>query len=448
MLDPFADWTAFLASRPSSRPGSRSHSRPTSRPGSRFGSRPLSPVKAESQWMVVRSRPATPTSLVISDYLQQGLVPELDPISFSLSAPLFDVPFTPPEDISPILTLTLETLVKPQLDVFFVRIFPMMPVFPPSYTFSRLSDPHAIRCPDFVAMILSMSALSLIHPLMSHEMVEKVARAKKAKVLLDEACRLMARWDHGSKVTLEAIMANYLMFGTLFELGHTGPARLRLKEAVHLGAEMCLDRVESYQGLELYERKRRLRMYWVLAVTERYVSPEWARLTCRAYALQRSGGVVFNGSIKRITHIDLDPPSISLHYLTQIFSYLDQDIITCWNNQCPRASNQTCHHLTRDRVILILSALNGSAPEVFGEGSENDFKQLTDSQRADLFITWQWVKNRIWRLAAIHGLTSEDDAPELGVGYVVSAAMTTVAICRRLPLSAMESHGTGFVSPL
>jgi hypothetical protein len=146
----------------------------------------------------------------------------------------------------------------------------MMPVFPPSYTFSRLSDPNSLRCPDFVAMILSMSALSLIHPLMSHEMVEKVARAKKAKVLLDEAGRLMSRWDLGLNVTLEAVMAKYLMFGTLFELGHTGPAKLRLKEAVNLGAEMYLDRVESYSGLEPAELKRRMRMYWVLAVTERY----------------------------------------------------------------------------------------------------------------------------------------------------------------------------------
>jgi hypothetical protein len=270
LLDPFADWTAFLASRPSSCPGSRPSSRPASRPPSRSGSRYPSPMtKVESQWLIVRSRPPTPPSLAISEYIQQDLMSTLEPTPLGLSTPLFNVPFTPPEDISPILTLTLETLVKPQLDVFFVRIFPMMPVFPPSYTFSRLSDPNAIRCPDFVAMILSMCALSLIHPLMSHEMVEKVARAKKAKVLLDEACRLMARWDHGSNVTLEAVMAKYLMFGTLFELGHTGPARLRLKEAVHLGAEMYLDRVESDQGLEPSERKRRLRMYWVLAVTER-----------------------------------------------------------------------------------------------------------------------------------------------------------------------------------
>lgn len=205
------------------------------------------------------------------DYLHQDFTPTSTTAPLGVSAPLFNLPFTPPEDISPILTLTLETLIKPQLDVFFVRIFPMMPVFPPSYVFSRVADPHSLRCPDFVAMILSMSALSLIHPLMSHEMVEKMTRAKKAKVFLDEACRLMARWDHGSHVTLEAVMAKYLMFGTLFELGHTGPARLRLKEAINLGSEMYLDKVESYSGLDIAETKRRLRMYWVLAVTERYV---------------------------------------------------------------------------------------------------------------------------------------------------------------------------------
>lgn len=156
---------------------------------------------------------------------------------------------------------------------------------------------------------------------------------------------------------------------------------------------------------------------------------------------------MFRGDIKRITHVDLDAPSISLHYLTQVFSFLDQDIITCWNNQCPRAFGQVCPNLTRERAISILSALNGGAPDVFGERSEADFKQLTDSQRADLFITWQWIKNRVWRLAALHGLTSEDGPVELSVEYVVTAAATTVAICRRLPLAAMESHGTGFVSP-
>ena len=280
-IDPFVDWTGLFGDRA----GSTLRSLPPSRIPSRPGTRPTSPrpsvnngfnlPKDTSTWVMTRTRPSTPGN-AFPDYfnVNSNVVPTTfnmaEPtLGLGLTAPLFNLPFTPPEDISPILTLTLETLIKSQLDIFFVRIFPMMPVFPPSYTFSRLSDPHSLRCPDFVAMILSMSALSLIHPLMTHEMVEKVTRAKKAKVFLDEACRLMARWDHGSNVTLEAVMAKYLMFGTLFELGHTGPARLRLKESIHLGSEMYLDRLESYSGLDPAEVKRRLRMYWVLAVTER-----------------------------------------------------------------------------------------------------------------------------------------------------------------------------------
>lgn len=279
-IDPFVDWGILFGDRSGSNALSISPSRLSGHPVTgpttpRLDLAHTFPIPTNaSTWALTQTRPCTPgprlsdlptaNNNAISTLHISESVPNL-----GMTAPMFNVPFTPPDDLSPILTLTLETLIKPQLDIFFVRIFPMMPVFPPSFTFSRLSNPHALRCPDFVAMILSMSALSLIHPLMTHEVAEKVSRAKKAKVFLDEACRLMARWDHGVNVTLEAVMAKYLMFGTLFELGHTGPARLRLRESIHLGAEMYLDRLESYAGLDPPEVKRRLRMYWVLAVTER-----------------------------------------------------------------------------------------------------------------------------------------------------------------------------------
>lgn len=100
---------------------------------------------------------------------------------------------------------------------------------------------------------------------------------------------------------------------------------------------------------------------------------------------------------------------------------------------------------------------------------------LTESQKADLLITWQWIRNRIWRLAALHGLTTKPghghqgdeaegadarrrrdegarrrsrDAPELTPSYVLDVAATTVAICTRLSLAAMEAHGVGFVEKL
>lgn len=185
--------------------------------------------------------------------------------------PIYNMPFTTPEDASPILTLTLESLIRPQLDTFYDRIYPMMPVFPPSYLFARLADPVSLGQPDFVALILAKCAMSLIHPLLTHEMPQRPMRLRQAKILLDEACRLLAKWNYGCQVTLEAVMASYLMFGILFEMGQTAGAKLRLKEAIAMGETMELNLPTSYHNLGTAEVKRRMRMYWVLAVTERCV---------------------------------------------------------------------------------------------------------------------------------------------------------------------------------
>lgn len=114
-----------------------------------------------------------------------------------------------------------------------------------------------------------MTALSLIHPLHNNEVVQRPTQAKQAKTLMDEACRLRARWDYGCAPTAEAVMTSYLMFGTLFELGQGAGARLRLKEAVSMGEAMRLDDMGSYVGMEREEARRRKRLFWVLAVTER-----------------------------------------------------------------------------------------------------------------------------------------------------------------------------------
>lgn len=149
---------------------------------------------------------------------------------------------------------------------------------------------------------------------------------------------------------------------------------------------------------------------------------------------------------------------MSLHHLARVFSFIDADIVVCWNGRCGGAGR--CRTLTRRRASRILRKLQGSAAHVFGD--EDGLLALTESQKADLLITWQWIRNRIWRLAALHGLTGpvsegregegggEDwgERPELTPAYVLDVAATAVAICRRLSLAAMEAHGVGFVEKL
>ncbi|WWC98224.1 hypothetical protein V866_005115 [Kwoniella sp. B9012] len=347
----------------------------------------------------------------------------------------WSMPFCPPEDVSPILTLTLETLVKPQLEIFFERVYPMIPIFSRSYIMGRLLDVESHQNRTFVALILSMVSLSLIHPLKPEEIPHRPTRAKQSKTLMDEVIRLRSKWDWASQASVEGATTSFMLFGTMFELGHAEGSRLRLKEAIGIGELLRLDEVRTYTSVEPDEARRRMRLYWVLGITE------------RAYALQRCGSITFHGSLHTPAFKSLDPSqdlaSRTLLHLAKLFSFVDSDIVSCWNGKCDPT---ICKTLTKERVQSILRLLNGTPAQVFG--SEIAFTGLSEVQQADLLITWQWLRNRVWRLAAGHGLTGDELGEELGVGYVVDVASTTVLICRRLSSNALEAHGCGFVEKL
>ncbi|WWC89638.1 uncharacterized protein L201_004563 [Kwoniella dendrophila CBS 6074] len=347
----------------------------------------------------------------------------------------WSLPFCPPEDVSPVLTLTLETLVKPQLEIFFDRVYPMIPIFSRSFIFGRLSDVESHQNRTFVALILSMVSLSLIHPLKPEEVQHRPTRAKQSQTMMDEVIRLRSKWDWASQPSVEASTTSYMLFGTMFELGHTEGARLKLRESIGIGELLRLDDVRAYIGIEHDEARRRMRLFWVLGITE------------RAYALQRVGSITFHGSLYTPAIKMLDPaqdlPSRTLLHLAKLFSFVDSNIVSCWNGKCDPS---TCTTLTKQRVLSILRSLNGTPGQVFG--SEIALTGLSEVQQADLLITWQWLRNRVWRLAAGHGLTEEGGEEELSVEYVVEVANTTVLICRRLSANALEAHGCGFVEKL
>ena len=204
--------------------------------------------------------------------------------SFSLSAysnpmiqpmappPIVNLPLAPPDDPSPLFTLSLDALIRPQLEIYFQRIYPMLPVYTRYYVFDRLDDHANLRKPDFLAVILVMAALSLVHPLYGMEMMDRQTRIKQCRTLMDEACRLMARWNHGSDTSLDAVFATYLIFGILIELGHADASRLRLNETMQLALGMGLQDPSTYTGIPLAEAEARRRMFWVCGISERLIT--------------------------------------------------------------------------------------------------------------------------------------------------------------------------------
>lgn len=73
----------------------------------------------------------------------------------------------------------------------------------------------------------------------------------------------------GQHPSLEATCTSFFYFASLFALGEHNAAWFRLREAVTLGHLAKLHEPSSYEGLDKDEQERRLRTYWLLAITER-----------------------------------------------------------------------------------------------------------------------------------------------------------------------------------
>ena len=373
---------------------------------------------------------------------------------------------------SPIVRLAIDSLILPQIALFFKRIHPMIPVFSPSYVYEKIAIQTHHTDSDFCAMLLALTSLTLIHPLAPEERAGKDGRREHAKMLLAEACRLRDGWDFGTRSQFSAAMTSYFMFGALFELGQAEAARMRLREALSLGEIMKLHRKEGYDLNEPLEAQRRLKLFWVLTVTERHVKrtvaesgPPDMRLiethlsTRRAYAMQRGGSIVFTGQI--YDSIEMIHPEVTgllqstgsapprreaLQHLARIFTFIDGDIVLCLNTQC----GAECQRMTPRKTRQILSGLSGDAQQVFGMTETEITDSLTESQKVDLFITWQWLRNRIWRLAFMHGLidTSVDGQDQLSVALPFQIAQMACMWCETFSRDAMDQHGRGFTEKI
>jgi len=170
----------------------------------------------------------------------------------------------------------------------------------------------------------------------------------------------------------------------------------------------------------------------------------------RAYTLQRSGRILFNMNLYNqhsTIIVSVDPGLRHLRFLARLFSYIDSDLISCWHGGCKPDSG--CQLLTHRKTESILASLSQPADDLF-----HGYKELEEIQRADLLVTWQWLRNRVWCLAQRHGLihTTEGQGSavgwELGPDYPIDVALTTVGFCREFAFRSMEAHGAGFVEKL
>lgn len=166
--------------------------------------------------------------------------------------------------------ITDENLIR-WLDIYFERLYPTLPILKRSSVFARLLAQEHRTNPDFGAMLLSLSAFGLIQPVRVSEQrsASSSSRQQMVDLLLMEAVRMRTVVDFGQSPTMDMIFTSVFLFACLFQKGQHNAAWLRMREAVELGCIFGLDKFDCYLNCTPEQKQQRLRVYYLLSVTER-----------------------------------------------------------------------------------------------------------------------------------------------------------------------------------
>lgn len=166
--------------------------------------------------------------------------------------------------------ITDENLIR-WLDIYFERLYPTLPILKRSSVFARLLAQEHRTNPDFGSMLLSLSAFGLIQPVRVSEQqsTSSSSRQQMVDLLLMEAVRMRTVVDFGQSPTLDMIFTSVFLFACLFQKGQHNAAWLRMREAVELGCIFGLDKFDCYLNCSPEQKQQRLRVYYLLSVTER-----------------------------------------------------------------------------------------------------------------------------------------------------------------------------------
>ncbi|KAL8293324.1 hypothetical protein RQP46_000025 [Phenoliferia psychrophenolica] len=211
--------------------------------------------------------------------------------------------------------ITPSTL-QPQIDEFFSRMQPVLPVFSRAYVDGRISRGDHLSNIDFASMIIALSSYALLQLAEGDE--DRIAeKTEQAKALMGEAVALQTSIRMGQAPTLDSILTSFFLFGSLFALNEHNSA--------------------------------------------------WA------FAVQRNHSITFRGvharGMARMTSSSLvggkeDDSVRGLQRLSRLFEFIDEDVVSCWNGNCVP---QSCRTLTIERVVELHHGLSehlpGGSPE-------------------------------------------------------------------------------------
>ncbi|KAK9781772.1 hypothetical protein SCAR479_01643 [Seiridium cardinale] len=221
--------------------------------------------------------------------------------------------------------------------------------------------------------------------------------------------------DYDSQANLDALrIAFFLHIYHENQSPGGGKSLLFLRQAITISQMMRLEREASYDGLPEAEQQMRRRILWLLFVTERGV------------AMLHKLPVILKPAIMLPTPAGDDQAHLLPAFLklVNLFWVFDQSgIFEILQNSDSDMSNMTS--TARGCLGLLQTHLQDNAA---------DYESSNDVQKADIFVTRQWMRAVLWRAAVRFGMATMASSP-------IRIAREFLNFMSQLPKAAIEAHG-------
>ncbi|ETS85653.1 hypothetical protein PFICI_03678 [Pestalotiopsis fici W106-1] len=221
--------------------------------------------------------------------------------------------------------------------------------------------------------------------------------------------------DHDNQMSLDVLRVAFFLH--IYHENQTpggGKSLLYLRQAITISQMMRLERESSYDGLPETEQQMRRRVLWLLFVTERGV------------AMLHKLPVILKPAIILPTPVGDDQAHVLPAFLklVNLFWMFDQSgIFDILQNSDSDLSNLTT--TARGCLGLLQDHLQDNAI---------DYDSSNDVQKADIFVTRQWMRAVLWRAAVRFGVATMASSP-------IRIAKEFLNFMSHLPKTAIEAHG-------
>ncbi|KAF2716047.1 hypothetical protein K431DRAFT_279737 [Polychaeton citri CBS 116435] len=291
------------------------------------------------------------------------------------------------------------------LDIYHHKMFPVWPVVDTASLMRRLKDVQ----PDIEAYMLALSVCTAT--ILQLQLVVDGSGMPTPQAIVDEIEGLRYANRYRQHPTRDSVSTSFFLHISYMHLGQRMISTLLLREATSMAHLLNLHHPIHYASLSHDETQAHLRIIWLLFITE------------RAHASQHDLPCIVNisPSLPQLDNTSQDFTLSAFTSLCNMFAYFD--------------NAYSGHEHTATSLVLVENQLL-MVPTLS--------QQHNGIQRADLFVTRQWMRLLLWRMAVSN--ISMNTAPSGSLDsmlFPIRIARDLISTMSQIPTDAFEAHGPG-----